>query len=260
MKCFAMAFLCSLFFSVNALAGNFTGIWWNQSEAGWGVNFSQQGDVIFAAMYVYDPSGRPTWYSSSMRATATAPGTFSGDLSATTGPYFGGVFNPAAVAARKVGTMSFNAPSFNRGTLSYRVDGISVTKTIDQFAFAAAPIQGTYAITIVRDPGNSCVIPNFATNVPTRLAITGNQLQLQSSTGAVLCNAPGVGFQAGATYGFVADSASCLPGARLTIADLKAEGIAGLTNANVLLTAAYIFEGTNPVCTSIFFVAGVRIL
>ncbi len=39
MKRFVIAFLCALFFSANALAGNYTGIWWNSSESGWGLIF-----------------------------------------------------------------------------------------------------------------------------------------------------------------------------------------------------------------------------
>ncbi len=210
-------------------------------------------------MYVYDPSGRATWYSSSMRATAAAPSTFSGDLVATTGPYFAGVFNPGAVAARTVGRMSFNGPSFNRGTLTYSVDGVPVTKTIDQLAFAAAPLTGTYAINILKDASSTCVIPGLAATTTTRLVVTSNALQLQNSAGGTVCNAQGAAFQAGATYGFVANAPSCFPASRLTVADLKAEGIAGLTNVNVLLTAAYVFESNNPPCTGLYYVAGVRI-
>jgi hypothetical protein len=259
MKRFLIAFSFLFLFSTNVFSGNYTGIWWNSSESGWGVNFSQQGDVIFAAMYVYDPSGRATWYSSSMRATAAAPTAFSGELVATTGPYFGGFFNPAGVAARTVGTMSFNAPSFNRGTLTYSVDGVPVTKIIDQLAFAPAPLTGTYAVTVVRDASSTCVIPGLAATTTTRLVITSNSLQLQNSAGGIVCNAQGAAFQGGAMYGFVADAPSCLPGSRLTVLDLKAEGVAGLTNTNVLLTAAYVFVGANQSCTAAYFVAGVRI-
>jgi hypothetical protein len=259
MKRFVIAFLCTFFFSASALAGNYTGIWWNSGESGWGVNFSQQGDVLFAAMYVYDPSGRATWYSSSMRTTAAAPSTFSGDLVATTGPYFGGTFNPGAVAARTVGTMNFNGPSFNRGTLTYSVSGVSVTKTIDQLAFAPTPLTGTYAVNVVKDAVSNCVIPGLAAPTTARLVVTGNALQLQNNAGGAICNAQGSAFQAGAMYGFIADAPSCLPASRLTVLDLKAEGVAGLTNNNVLLTAAYLFVGANQSCSSIYYIAGVRI-
>jgi hypothetical protein len=259
MKRLLIAFSCLFLFSTNAFSGNYTGIWWNSSESGWGVNFSQQGDVLFAAMYVYDPSGRATWYSSSMRATMAAPMTFSGDLVATTGPYFGGAFNAGAVASRTVGKMNFNGPSFNRGTLTYSVDGVSVSKTIDQLAFERAPLTGTYAINVVRDATSTCVIPGLAAATTTRLVVTGNALQLQNSAGGAICNAQGSAGQAGAMYVFVSDAPSCLPGSRLTVLDLKAEGVAGLTNANVLLTAAYVFVGANQSCSSVYYLAGVRI-
>jgi hypothetical protein len=89
--------------------------------------------------------------------------------------------------------------------------------------------------------------------------ISTNSLQFQNAAGTPLCTGSGGSFQAGATYGFVADAPSCLPASRLTVADLKAEGVAGLTNANVLLSAAFIYLGNNQSCTSVFYVTGVRI-
>jgi hypothetical protein len=153
-------------FSTSAFAAGFTGIWWNKNENGWGISFSQQSDTIFAAMYVYNASGRPTWYTSAMRAPATSPGSFTGDLFEATGPYFGAAYNPAGVTPRRVGTMSFSAPAFNAGTLSYNVDGVVVTKAIEQLAFAPAPIQGTYTIAIAGDPQNNCAIPAITASAP----------------------------------------------------------------------------------------------
>lgn len=258
MKRFVAVLAFFALFSSHVFAANFSGIWWNKNESGWGINFAQQGEIIFAAMYVYNTAGRPTWYTSAMTAGATTPGAFTGDLFEATGPYFGGTFNPANVTSRRVGTMSFNGPSFNAGTLTYNVDGVPVTKAIEQLAFTAAPVQGTYAITIASSSGNNCPITNFA-SPPARLLITGNSLQLQNSAGGIQCNAPGGAFQAGNNYGFVADAPSCLPASRLTALDLKAEGVAGLTNGNALLTGALVFQGNNSSCTSLFFVAGVRI-
>ena len=32
------------------------------AESGWGIQLVQRGSVIFATMFVYGPSGTPTWY------------------------------------------------------------------------------------------------------------------------------------------------------------------------------------------------------
>ncbi len=42
-------------------------LWWNPAESGWGIQFVQQRDVIFATLYVYDASGAPVWYVATTR-------------------------------------------------------------------------------------------------------------------------------------------------------------------------------------------------
>src|SRR6478735_8016102 len=69
-------------------------LWWNQSESGWGIQFVHRGNLIFATMFVYDP------------------------------------FDPMQVGSRIVGTMTWAATSTSSGTLTYTVDGVSVTKLL----------------------------------------------------------------------------------------------------------------------------------
>jgi hypothetical protein len=106
-------------------------LWWASpagSESGWGFQLVQRNSTIFATMYVYAQSNSPTWYVSTMAPTGSSE-QWSGDLYTTTGPWFGTVpFNPSAVTARKVGTMTWTATDVNTGTLSYTVDGVAVMK------------------------------------------------------------------------------------------------------------------------------------
>ena len=37
-----------------ARATNYQDLWWNPAESGWGVNFTHQGDIIFATWFTYD--------------------------------------------------------------------------------------------------------------------------------------------------------------------------------------------------------------
>jgi len=69
---------------------------------------------------------------------------FSGTLYQTTGPYFGGPFNPAAVNAPPVGSMTvaFNSP--DTGTLSYTVNGVSVVKSVQRQSFRTDNLTGHY--------------------------------------------------------------------------------------------------------------------
>src|SRR4051794_3341309 len=81
-----------------------TGLWYNPNESGWGMNVIQQSSVLFITIFVYGPDGRPTWYvASDTRFVAGTAVKYTGPLYATTGPYFGGTFNPNAVSARQVG-------------------------------------------------------------------------------------------------------------------------------------------------------------
>ena len=49
------------------------GLWWNPNESGWGIHFTQRGNVIFAAWYTYDGTGAPKWYVASYPPNRTRP-------------------------------------------------------------------------------------------------------------------------------------------------------------------------------------------
>jgi len=146
LKRYAVAFLAtcavSLSASATTISADYTDQWWNASESGWGVNFIQQNDVIFATLFVYGTDNTPRWYVATMRPSGQA---FSGPLSATTGPYFGsGSFNPASVGVSTVGAMTVAFANQYSGTLTYSVNGVSVTKSIVRQTFAEQNIAGNY--------------------------------------------------------------------------------------------------------------------
>jgi hypothetical protein len=258
----AMAiFLFLIAMSQTAFAGSFTGIWWNRNESGWGLNFAQQGNSIFATMYVYDRSGRPTWYLATMNSTPTAQGQFTGEMYEVSGPFYGNFFNPAAVASRRVGTMSFSTGTLSTGALTYNIDGLAVSKTIEPFSFATIPIEGTFAISIVRDPTNNCIIPIFNTSVPTTAVFTANSIQLSDSAGVSLCRANGNFTPRGSMASFVGESPSCYAGAGnlLVLLDVNPHGLAGVSNNNLFITTTAIFTNSTQTCFSTYFIAGLRI-
>jgi hypothetical protein len=121
------------------LAYNYQDLWWAApagSEAGWGVNLTQQGETIFATWFTYDLDQTPLWLS--VTAPQTTAGTFSGTLYRTTGPPFNATpFLPAAVTATAVGTATFTFSNGNTGTFSYTVNGVSQTKSITRQVFVA---------------------------------------------------------------------------------------------------------------------------
>jgi hypothetical protein len=108
--------------------------WWTPSESGWGITITQHisGD-IFAAWFVYGSDGKPIWYV--IPGGSWVGGAFVGTVYRTTGPYFGGVFNPANVATAQAGSGTLTFQDFGHATFSYNVDGVIGTKTIERLSF-----------------------------------------------------------------------------------------------------------------------------
>jgi hypothetical protein len=142
----AFALLAVCFSAVPARASlgtNFTDMWWTPTESGWGVSVHQQYATMFLTFYVYGSDGKPVWYSGSADYNSSTQ-LFSGDLYRSSGPWFGGAFNPAAVSRVKVGTIQFDATSVDTATLSYSVDGTTVVKSIERTFWAFEDFTAEY--------------------------------------------------------------------------------------------------------------------
>jgi len=113
---------------------DYSALWWNPSESGWGINITQHDSRIFAAWYVYGPSGTPTWVIMS-GGTWTSPTSVTGQLYATTGPPSTVAFNPAAVKVNPVGAATITFSAVDQAVLSYTVNGVSGTKAIQRQDF-----------------------------------------------------------------------------------------------------------------------------
>src|SRR6202162_5775153 len=102
-------------------------LWGNEAESGWGIQFVQRAEILFATLYVYNTSGAPVWYVAVLQPSNAT--TWTGDLMQTSGPWFGTTpFNPAAVGVSRVGSMTFSATSDKTGILSYSVNGVAGSK------------------------------------------------------------------------------------------------------------------------------------
>jgi hypothetical protein len=100
---------------------NFTDLFWNPSESGWGAFLTHQGDNVFTVWFTY-VNGKATWFVASnvVRVSSESGGrmnTFSGTLYRTTGPGYAGAFNPSAVAPAPIGAITLrfvdDAAQFN---------------------------------------------------------------------------------------------------------------------------------------------------
>lgn len=122
-----------------AQATNYQDMWAvpNLAEAGWGINFTHQGDLIFASWFTYDAGGKPLWVTATLAKTGAR--TFSGPLDVTTGPPFNAVpFDPSRVAHSNAGTATATFTDGANGTFAYTLYGIAQTKAITRFVFSGA--------------------------------------------------------------------------------------------------------------------------
>ena len=103
-----------------AAATNHQDIWWAGTSAnpgteqGWGINFAQQGGVVFASWFTYDLDGTPLWL------VATLSGG-TGDLFRPSGPRFDAYDKNQFTANAPVGTMAVTFADGNNATFSYNV-------------------------------------------------------------------------------------------------------------------------------------------
>jgi hypothetical protein len=183
--------------------------------------------------------------------------TWTGDLYATTGPYFGTVpFNPANVVATKVGTMTWVAQTVETGTLTYNVDGVAVTKNVVRQTLVFDDYSGTY-LGAIHFTLTGC--PNPADNGSGEIPITtfsvvqdGQTLRITISvldvTLAAISGTLSQSGQFGAVLGTYSD-------------DFGGSGNATVSAMNVqvnALAATFSLNSTNDSCQNVGYFAGMR--
>ncbi|HUL97470.1 MAG TPA: hypothetical protein VLT89_15770 [Usitatibacter sp.] len=112
---------------------NYTDLWWNPNEAGWGMSITHEYNNILLLWYVYDGNGKPMWYVAS-NCTVTG-NTCSGTLYRTTGPAFGPTFDTHQIQVFTVGSATVTFTDPNNAVLNYTVDGVAGTKNITRELF-----------------------------------------------------------------------------------------------------------------------------
>jgi hypothetical protein len=118
-----------------SFARNYQDLWWNPAESGWGINFTHQGDILFATLFTYAADGRPLWFVMSRGDRVPQTRIFAGTLYRTAGPPFNASpWRP--ITFREVGTMQVEFTDGNSATLVYSVDGIEVRKQVIRQVFA----------------------------------------------------------------------------------------------------------------------------
>jgi hypothetical protein len=130
---------------------NYTDLWYNAQESGWGANVVQQEETAFVTLFVYGRDGAPTWYvASDARVIAYMPGAlplFTGTLYRTRGPWHGGPFDPSRVSVTPVGTVWLEALAKDRMRITYDVEGDHVVREVVRQTWAVPLTGGFYTAT-----------------------------------------------------------------------------------------------------------------
>ena len=155
--------------SMQAAAVDYTDIWFNPSESGWGLNVVQSDTFLFMTFFIYGPDGKPTWFTAQVNEDSA--GNFNGTLYATNGTYY--LLPWAGVTAAAVGTASFQPLGPYTARLVYIVNGVgTVTKTIQRQSLTTITIGGNYTggVVIVRslcaNSGSGTVTANISISQP----------------------------------------------------------------------------------------------
>ena len=178
----AAVLLATLAFATPAAATtystDYTDLWFNTGEQGWGVNVIQQGNTLFATLFVYGASGNPTWFVASdvEPSPAGSQTSFTGVLYQASGPFFGlGSFNPGAVGRQAVGAITFTFGSATTGTMQYTVNGNLFTKTITRQTWRYNDLTGNYV------GGFTAQASNCGNGVTNGAVLVFDSLQVQQS-------------------------------------------------------------------------------
>ena len=114
---------------------DYTDHWWNPQESGMGFSIMQHpSDRIFAAWFVYDQMGQPTWYTLQPGQWLSST-VYTGPIYKTTGTYLGATYDPGQLVVTPVGTGTFSFHSYSSATFAYTVEGKAGSKEITRLSF-----------------------------------------------------------------------------------------------------------------------------
>ncbi len=114
---------------------DYTGLWWNPQESGWGLSLHQSAlHGVFGAWFVYGANGQPEWFTLQGGRWLDST-TWRGTLYRTTGPSFAGPdYDPRLVLVQAAGTATLDfahrAGEEGRARFTYTVGGVTTTKNV----------------------------------------------------------------------------------------------------------------------------------
>lgn len=113
-----------------APAADYTGVWWNPAEPGWGLTIIQDAsNRVFATWYLYDAESRPTWLVLSGGAWRSATA-LEGNVYRASGSSFYPSYDPSRLSIAAVGSARIDFAADGSATLAASIDGLAVVKSV----------------------------------------------------------------------------------------------------------------------------------
>ncbi len=108
---------------------DYTDLWWNASESGWGISLTQQFGIVFVAWYTYDATGKPAWYVAP-NCPLVGAGCTSVLYQVTGATPITSAWNEASKMVSPVGSVTIAFADAANGTLNYTINGVSASRVI----------------------------------------------------------------------------------------------------------------------------------
>ncbi len=135
----AIAVTFSLFAtSAFAQVVNYTDLWWNPNESGWGIQVTHHNDEIFGTWFTYDEQGNQLFIvlpGCNIQRYTDATKICRGDLYRTTGSPFNVPFVSANTAASLIGQATLTFTSNTTATFAYQIGATTIIKSISRQQF-----------------------------------------------------------------------------------------------------------------------------
>jgi len=107
---------------------DYTDLWWNKDESGWGVSLTQQFGIVFAAWYTYDAAGNPVWYVAT-NCPVSGAGCTGTLYRVTGGTPLTAAWKPITPPTA-VGEVTFAFSNAANGTMTYTINGVAASRAI----------------------------------------------------------------------------------------------------------------------------------
>ncbi len=115
---------------------DFSDLWWNPAESGWGMTFTQRPNAsTVGTLYIYDAERKPVWLLMTGAVWVNPLEVRGVLLRAAANGFPPTGFNANSVTTSQIGSFSIVFADHRRGTLTFTADGVAYSKPIERLAF-----------------------------------------------------------------------------------------------------------------------------